>query len=73
MRVAKSIQDARHVRRGEILVAPVTDVAVVAQEYGLRCVVNTLVATKVLKTGDRIRVDGDRGVVTRIGEVITGP
>ena len=90
VRVAKSIQDARDVQQGEILVAPVTDVgwtpyftviaalvtdigssvshgAVVAREFGLPCVVNTLVATKVLKTGDRVRVDGDRGVVTRIG------
>jgi pyruvate,water dikinase len=89
VRVAKSIHDAREVRRGEILVAPVTDVgwtpyftviaalvtdigssvshgAVVAREYGLPCVVNTLVATQVLKTGDRVRVDGDRGLITRI-------
>ncbi|MDG4666667.1 PEP/pyruvate-binding domain-containing protein [Mycobacterium sp. 236(2023)] len=91
VRVAKSIQDARDVRRGEILVAPVTDVgwtpyftvigalvtdigssvshgAVVAREYGLPCVVNTLIATQVLRTGDRVRVDGDRGVVTRLDE-----
>ncbi|VEG55864.1 pyruvate, water dikinase [Mycolicibacterium aurum] len=89
VRVAKSIQDARDVQRGEILVAPVTDVgwtpfftvigalvtdigssvshgAVVAREYGLPCVVNTLVATQVLKTGDHVRVDGDRGLVTRL-------
>lgn len=88
VRVAKSIVDARDVRPGEILVAPVTDVgwtpyftviaalvtdigssvshgAVVAREYGLPCVVNTLVATQVLKTGDRVRVDGDTGLVTR--------
>ena len=89
VRVAKSIQDGREVQRGEILVAPVTDVgwtpyftviaalvtdigssvshgAVVAREYGLPCVVNTLVATQVLKTGDRVRVDGDRGLITRL-------
>lgn len=89
VRVAKSIVDARDVQRGEILVAPVTDVgwtpyftviaalvtdigssvshgAVVAREYGLPCVVNTLVATRVLRTGDRVRVDGDRGLVTRL-------
>jgi pyruvate,water dikinase len=89
VRVAKSIVDARDVQRGEILVAPVTDVgwtpyftviaalvtdigssvshgAVVAREYGLPCVVNTLVATQSLRTGDRVRVDGDRGVVTRL-------
>lgn len=90
VRVAKSIHDAREVQRGEILVAPVTDVgwtpyftviaalvtdigssvshgAVVAREYGLPCVVNTLVATQVLATGDRVRVDGDRGLITRLG------
>ncbi|MDV8002435.1 PEP/pyruvate-binding domain-containing protein [Rhodococcus sp. IEGM 1408] len=89
VRVARSIVDAREVQRGEILVAPVTDVgwtpyftviaalvtdigssvshgAVVAREYGLPCVVNTLVATQTLRTGDRVRVDGDRGVVTRL-------
>ncbi|MCK0175310.1 PEP/pyruvate-binding domain-containing protein [Mycolicibacterium sp. F2034L] len=89
VRVAKSIRDAVDVQRGEILVAPVTDVgwtpyftvigalvtdigssvshgAVVAREYGLPCVVNTLVATQVLRTGDRVRVDGDRGLVTRL-------
>lgn len=38
--------------------------AVVAREYGLPCVVNTLVASRVLRTGDRVRVDGDRGLVT---------
>lgn len=89
VRVARSIVDAREVQRGEILVAPVTDVgwtpyftviaalvtdigssvshgAVVAREYGLPCVVNTLVATQTLRTGDRVRVDGDGGVVTRL-------
>lgn len=89
VRVARSIVDAREVRPGEVLVAPVTDVgwtpyftviaalvtdigssvshgAVVAREYGLPCVVNTIVATQTLRTGDRVRVDGDRGVVTRL-------
>ncbi|WP_369292734.1 PEP-utilizing enzyme [Nocardioides cremeus] len=32
------------------------------------CVVNTQGATRVLHTGDRVRVDGDRGTVT----VLTG-
>ncbi|MBD1322565.1 PEP/pyruvate-binding domain-containing protein [Gordonia hankookensis] len=57
-----------------VIAALVTDIgssvshgAVVAREYGLPCVVNTLVATQVLETGDRVRVDGDRGVVTRLG------
>ena len=54
-----------------VIAALVTDIgssvshgAVVAREYGLPCVVNTLVGTQVLRTGDRVRVDGDRGLVT---------
>jgi pyruvate,water dikinase len=38
--------------------------AIVAREYGLPAVVGTGVATARIKTGDRLRVDGDRGVVT---------
>ena len=56
-----------------VIAALVTDIgssvshgAVVAREYGLPCVVNTLVGTQVLATGDRVRVDGDRGLVTRL-------
>jgi phosphohistidine swiveling domain-containing protein len=37
--------------------------AVVARELDIPCVVNTLTGTTVLKTGDQIRVDGDRGTV----------
>ena len=58
-----------------VIAALVTDIgssvshgAVVAREYGLPCVVNTLVATRSLETGDRVRVDGDRGVVTRLDQ-----
>ena len=58
-----------------VIAALVTDIgssvshgAVVAREYGLPCVVNTLVATRALETGDRVRVDGDRGVVTRLDQ-----
>ncbi len=91
VRVAGTVAEARDLRPGEILVAPVTDVgwtpyftlvaalvtdigssvshgAVVAREYGLPCVVNTQGATRVLRTGDRVRVDGDRGTVT----ILTG-
>ncbi|MGW0160184.1 PEP/pyruvate-binding domain-containing protein [Mycobacterium sp. NPDC003323] len=57
-----------------VIAALVTDIgssvshgAVVAREYGLPCVVNTLVASRVLRTGDRVRVDGDRGSVTVLG------
>ena len=38
--------------------------AIVAREYGLPAVVGTGVGTKRIRTGDRIRVDADAGVVT---------
>jgi pyruvate,water dikinase len=37
--------------------------AIVAREYGMPAVVGTGMATKRIKTGQRIRVDGDAGVV----------
>jgi pyruvate,water dikinase len=38
--------------------------AIVAREYGMPAVVGTGQATKRIRTGQRLRVDGDRGVVT---------
>ncbi len=38
--------------------------AIVAREYGLPAVVGTGKATRRIRTGQRLRVDGDRGVVT---------
>jgi pyruvate,water dikinase len=38
--------------------------AIVAREYGLPAVVGAGGATKTIKTGDRVRVDGSTGVVT---------
>ena len=38
--------------------------AIVAREYGMPAVVGTGQATKRIKTGQRVHVDGDRGVVT---------
>ncbi len=38
--------------------------AIVAREYGLPAVVGTGTATKTIKTGDRVRVDGSTGIVT---------
>ena len=40
--------------------------AVIAREYGLPCVVNTREGTVYLQTGDRIRLDGDKGVVEKL-------
>jgi pyruvate,water dikinase len=37
--------------------------AVVARELGIPCVVNTRVGSRVLHTGDRVRVDGAAGTV----------
>lgn len=42
--------------------------AIVAREYGLPAVVGTGHATKRILTGQRLRVDGDRGVVTILGD-----
>ncbi len=38
--------------------------AIVAREYRLPAVVGTGTGTKRIKTGDRLRVDADSGVVT---------
>jgi len=38
--------------------------AIVCREYGLPAVVGTVRGTRVIQTGDRIRVDGGTGVVT---------
>jgi pyruvate, water dikinase len=38
--------------------------AIVSREYGLPAVVGTGFGTKTIKSGQRIRVDGDNGVVT---------
>ena len=37
--------------------------AVVARELGLPCVVNTQVGSRVINTGDRLRLDGKEGTV----------
>ncbi|GAA0633415.1 hypothetical protein GCM10009547_41710 [Sporichthya brevicatena] len=41
--------------------------AVVARELGIPCVVNTRTAMHTLRTGDRIRVDGNAGTVELLG------
>ena len=40
--------------------------AVIAREYGLPCIVNAQGATGVFKTGDRVRLDADTGVITKL-------
>lgn len=41
-----------------------THAAIVSREYGIPCVVGTAAATHKISTGDRVRVDGDHGLVT---------
>lgn len=37
--------------------------AIVSREFKLPCVVGTKIATRVLKTGDEVEVNGDSGIV----------
>ena len=41
--------------------------AIVARELNIPCVIGTKIATKVLKDGDIVEVDADKGVVRKIG------
>lgn len=45
---------------------PLSHAAIVLREYGVPAVMNVKHGTRVLATGDRVRVDGDRGVVTKL-------
>lgn len=88
-RVAFSPEEAALLQPGEILIAPITDVAwtpyfsviaglatdigssvshgaVIAREYGLPAVVNLRHATAQFRTGERVRLDGERGTLTRL-------
>lgn len=42
---------------------PLSHAAIVLREYGVPAVVNVKVGTRVVRTGDRVRVDGDAGTV----------
>jgi len=86
-KVLRSINDFGEIKKGDILVAPITHpswsplfskisaavsdiggtmshMAIVAREYGMPAVVGTGEATKRITNGQRLRVDGDRGIVT---------
>lgn len=51
---------------------PLSHAAIVAREYGVPAVVSVPGATTAIKTGERLRVDGDRGVVERLDEPVVG-
>jgi len=40
--------------------------AIIAREFGVPCIVGTNVATKVLKDGDLVEVDAEKGIVRKI-------
>jgi pyruvate,water dikinase len=45
---------------------PLSHAAIVAREFGVPTVVNVVGATRAIRTGDTLRVDGDRGAVERV-------
>ena len=45
---------------------PLSHSSIVAREYHIPAVLGTGVATERIKSGERITVDGDHGVVTRV-------
>ncbi len=88
-RVALTVEEAASLQPGEILIAPITDVAwtpyfslisglatdigsavshgaVIAREYGLPCIVNLQGATQAFKTGDRVRLDAETGILSKL-------
>ena len=86
VRVVKLEADIAKVKKGDILVAPMTipnfmpamenaiafvtdeggitcHAAIVAREMHKPCIIGTKIATQVLKDGDLIEVDAEKGVV----------
>ena len=51
--------------------ASLSHAAIVSREYGIPCVINTFHATQTITTGQRLRVDGDQGVVYILDEAST--
>jgi phosphohistidine swiveling domain-containing protein len=45
---------------------PMSHGAIVARELGVPCVINTVVGTRLLRSGDTVRIDGTTGVVELI-------
>lgn len=45
---------------------PLSHAAIVARELSVPCVVNVEGATVAIRTGDRLRIDGDRGIVEKV-------
>ncbi|HWW54028.1 MAG TPA: PEP-utilizing enzyme, partial [Acidimicrobiales bacterium] len=45
---------------------PMSHPAIIAREFGVPAVLGTGAATRIFRDGERVRVDGDNGVVTRM-------
>jgi phosphohistidine swiveling domain-containing protein len=91
VRIVHDVSEFGLLRRGDVLVAPVTNpawtplfqravavvvdtggaashAAIVAREYGIPAVMGTMNGTKALKDGQRVKVDGSRGLVYKMEE-----
>jgi len=44
----------------------ITHVATLAREFSIPCIVGTKIATQVLKDGDKVEVDANKGIVRRV-------
>jgi len=49
---------------------PLSHAAIVMRELGVPAVVNVVDATRILRDGERVRVDGERGEVVRLDGTI---
>ncbi len=86
VRVVIDFLDFKNIKRGEILVTPMTlpkynqyirkskaiitdegailsHAAIFARENKIPCIIGTKIASKVLKDGDRVEVDADKGII----------
>jgi rifampicin phosphotransferase len=52
---------------------PLSHSSIVAREYGIPAVLGTGVATRRIRDGQSIRVDGDAGTITLIGNAVDPP
>jgi len=41
--------------------------AIVSREFGIPCIVGSLIGTKVIKNGQKVRIDGTKGIVEILG------
>jgi phosphohistidine swiveling domain-containing protein len=48
----------------------VVDSTITARELGIPCIVGTKIATQVLRDGDLVEVDAEKGIVTILERVV---